>query len=54
MLAIKKKKILELSSQQSLFEYLRKRLVRECFEEYSLATLFSSGRQEDLEMDELD
>lgn len=50
MLEIKRRKILDLSSQE-LYVYLRKKIVKECFEEFSLATLFSLGRQEDLEMD---
>ena len=53
MLALKRSKILELTSQD-LNQYLRKRLVKECFEEYSLTTLFSPGVQEDLEMDQID
>lgn len=49
MLALKKEKLLNLQSQE-LFGYLRKRIVRECFEEFNLSTLFSSRRVEDIEM----
>jgi hypothetical protein len=52
MIGLKKNKILELTSQD-LFVYLRKRMIKECFEEYNLSTLFSAHRQEDLELSEM-
>ncbi|OMJ67037.1 hypothetical protein SteCoe_35903 [Stentor coeruleus] len=52
MLAFKKVEILELKSQD-LYMYLRKKLVKECFEEFSLGTLFSTRRQEEREMNEI-
>jgi Rab-GTPase-TBC domain len=53
MISLKRSKILLLNSQDLLY-YLRKKLVKECFEEYNLSTLFSSGRGEEHEMEELD
>ena len=52
MLDLKKEKILLLTQQDLLF-YLRKKLVKECFEEFSLSTLFSSRKLEDFELDAL-
>ena len=52
MLSLKRAKILELLSHD-LYTFLRKKLVKECFEEYSLNTLLTPGSQEELEMDNL-
>lgn len=49
MLALKKERLMEMQSQE-LFGYLRKRIVKECFEEFNLTTLFSSRRVEEFEM----
>ena len=49
---ISPKKILLLGQQDLLF-YLRKKLVKECFEEFNLSTLFSPKQLEDFEIDAL-
>ena len=53
MLGIKMNIILNLESQE-LYIYLRKRLVKECFEEFNLSTLLTSERQEEHEMESLE
>lgn len=48
-LALKEEKILALASQD-LFFFLRKMIVKECFEEYSFNTLFSCKKVEKIGM----
>ncbi|CAG9333150.1 unnamed protein product [Blepharisma stoltei] len=54
MLELKREKILELQGVE-LYQFLRGRMVKECFEEYHLSTLFSAFRNDqEFELSELD
>ncbi|CAG9317093.1 unnamed protein product [Blepharisma stoltei] len=54
MLELKREKILELNSEE-LYQFLRRRMVKECFEEYHLGTLFTAFRNDqELELNEIE
>mmetsp|Transcript_15004 Transcript_15004/g.15021 ORF Transcript_15004/g.15021 Transcript_15004/m.15021 type:complete len:135 (+) Transcript_15004:526-930(+) len=54
MLELKREKILELQGVE-LYQFLRGRMVKECFEEYHLSTLFSAFKNDqEFELSELD
>ena len=53
MLGLKRNKILELEAQD-LFMYLRKRLIKECFEEYPISSLLASSNQEGNDTSEIE
>lgn len=53
MLELKREKILQLNSLE-LYQFLRGRMVKECFEEHHLSTLFSAFKNDqELELNEI-